>query len=81
MFVMDKPQIEATKRLKDLLTMPVLKFYNPNSATRIKTDASSEGVGAMLEQNIEAEWYPSRSLRSNERNYAQIGDYICSIWL
>ena len=39
MFVMDKPQIEATKRLKDLLTStPVLKFYNPNSATRIQIE-------------------------------------------
>ena len=73
---MDKPQIETAKFSKDLLTSTsVLKFYNPNSATRIRTDASSE-VGTMLEQNIEGEWYPiafaSRSLRSNERNYAQI---------
>ena len=40
-----------------MISTPVLKFYNPNNAARIRTDASSEGVGAMLEQNIEGEWY------------------------
>ena len=83
-FVMDKPQVEAVKRLKDIVTStPVLKYYDPSNPIRIRTDSSSEGLGAMLEQEMNGEWYPvafaSRSLTNAEKNYAQIEKETLSI--
>ena len=75
---LDEPQIAAINRLKEVLTTaPVLTFYNPSQPTRVSVDASSHGLGAILEpQDTDAIWKPigfaSRSLTSAERNYAQI---------
>ena len=76
-FSMEKPQIEAIEKLKDLVTSnTVLKFYNPNLPLRVRSDASSEGLGALLEQKSAGVWHPvayaSRSLNMSERNYAPI---------
>ena len=47
-----KPQLNAIGKLKLLLTTtPCLKIFNPNIQTRLKIDSSSEGLGALLEQN------------------------------
>ena len=77
MYVMQGPQIEAIKKLKSLVTdSPVRKFYNPNAPIRLRTDASIEGLGAMIEQKFDGQWHPiaygSRSLGPSERNYAPI---------
>ena len=63
--------------MKSLITSaPVLKFYDPNLPIRIRTDSSSEGLGAMIEQNHHDLWFPiafaSRALNHSEKNYAQI---------
>ena len=74
MWTFEKPQREAIKKLKELITSsPVLKYYNPNLPTRISSDASQEGLGAVLEQDHDNEWHPvafaSRSLTPAESNY------------
>ena len=76
-FVMEKPQIQAVSRLKEMvMSDAVLKFYDPMLKTRLRSDASNEGLGAMLEQEHGDQWHPvayaSRSLNSSERNYAPI---------
>ena len=51
-FKLQKPQLDAIEKLKILITSaPILKMFDPNLPTRLKIDASSEGVGALLEQN------------------------------
>ena len=82
---LDEPQIAAINRLKEVLTTaPVLNLYNPSLPTRVSVDASSHGLGAILEQqDTDAIWKPigfaSRSLTSAERNYAQIENETLAI--
>jgi len=63
--------------LKSSLTKePVLKFYDQDKPLKVSTDASKSGLGAVLLQQHDTEWYPvayaSRTMTSAERNYAQI---------
>ena len=56
---------------------PVLHFYDPSKPIRVSVDASSHGLGAMLEQqDYHSNWtpiaYASRSMTSTEICYAQI---------
>ena len=83
-FLIQKPQLDAIAELKRLVTSaPVLQFFNPNNPSRLKTDASSEGLGALIEQKFGEEWkpigYASRSLNESEKQYAQIEKEILSI--
>ena len=76
-FLMQKPQLDSFEKLKRLISsVPVLQFFNPNLPTRIRTDSSSVGLGAMLEQCVNGSWHPiafaSRALDKSEQNYAQI---------
>ena len=76
-FILEKPQLNAIQELKFLVTSsPCLKYCNANLPTRLRPDASSEGLGALLEQLHDGEWYPvgfaSRALREYEKKYAQI---------
>ena len=87
-FIMQKPQLDAISLLKHIITTsPCLKFFDPNLPTRLKPDASSEGLGALLEQNHGSEhkemWYPiayaSRALQPFEQRYAQIEKEVLSV--
>ena len=76
-FVIQKPQKDAFDRLKTLIsTTPVLQYYNPNLPTRLRSDSSRIGLGAMIEQEVEEEWhhvaFSSRVLNTSEHYYAQI---------
>lgn len=64
-------------RLKTLLTTePVLTFFDPTKKTKISTDASKDGMGAVLLQADGENWrpvaYASRTMTPTERRYAQI---------
>ena len=51
-FKLEKPQLDAIGKPKILVTItPCLKIFNHNLQTCLKIDASSEGLGALLEQN------------------------------
>ena len=80
----DQPQKEAVIKLKEMITTsPVLRFYDSTLPTRVSSDASITGLGAVLEQKYENNWYPvaygSRSLGKSEQNYCQIESEILSI--
>ena len=50
-FNLQKPQLDTIEKLKILImSAPILIFFS-NLPIRLKIDASSEGVGALLEQN------------------------------
>ena len=87
-FILQKPQIDAIAELKCLITTsPCLKFFHPNLPTRLRPDASSEGLGALLEQNHGSEndekWHPiayaSRALQPFEQRHAQIEKEVLSV--
>ena len=79
----DQPQKEAVKLKEMITTSPVLRFYDTTLPTRVSSDASITGLGAVLEQKYENNWYPvaygSRSLGKSEQNYCQIEREILSI--
>ena len=47
----EKSQLDAIEKLKTLTkSAAILKIFDPNLPTRLKIDASSQGLGALLEQ-------------------------------
>ena len=87
-FDLQQPQLDAIEELKRLITSPpCLRFFDPNLPSRLKPGASSDGLGALLEQNHGSEdsprWspiaYASRALLPYEKNYAQIEKETLSI--
>lgn len=55
---------------------PLLTFFSPDKKTKVSTDASKDGLGAVLLQEDEGAWrpvaYASRSMTATECRYAQI---------
>ena len=75
----DLPQQTAFEAIKAELSKPtVLKLYNPHHSTKLCSDASGAGLGAVLYQHApsEPDWrpvaYASRSLTPTEQRYATI---------
>ena len=71
------------------MSAPILKIFDPNLPARLKIDASSEGVGTILEQNQcllkNRRWrligYSFCTLRDYKKRYAQSEKEIFSIVL
>ena len=72
------PQQTAFETVKrDLTRAPVLALYDHSRETKLSTDASSFGLGAILSQcqatgEFKPVAYASRSMSSAEMRYAQI---------
>ncbi|KAJ8381193.1 hypothetical protein SKAU_G00019710 [Synaphobranchus kaupii] len=62
--------------LEVLAGEPLLMFFCPEKRTKVSTDASKDGLGAVLLQEEEGAWQPvayaSRSMTATECRYAQI---------
>ena len=71
-------QQESFNKLKDeLVSIPVLAYYDPQKTTILSADASSFGLGTVLLQEQDNKEkkpvaYASRSMTSTEQRYAQI---------
>ena len=74
----------AFKKLIECISNePTLAFYDPNKLIKLSSDASQNGLGAVLLQLHDNEWkpvsYASRTLTKSEKNYAQIEKELLSI--
>ncbi|GBG78481.1 hypothetical protein CBR_g26511 [Chara braunii] len=58
-FVFDDDARRSFQALKTAMLMaPVLSIYDPSLPTRVTTDASGYGIGAILEQHDGDDWHP-----------------------
>ncbi|GBG69378.1 hypothetical protein CBR_g4071 [Chara braunii] len=58
-FVFDDDARRSFQALKTTMLMaPILSIYDPTLPTRVTTDASGYGIGAVLEQHDGDEWHP-----------------------
>ncbi len=64
-------------------TEPVLQYYDPNCPIRLSSDASKDGLGAVILQLHDNKWtpvaYASRAMTSAETRYAQIEKELLGI--
>ena len=70
-------QESAWTGIKEILSEhPVLQYYDESKALKVSSDASKDGIGAVLLQETNGEWMPvayaSRSMTKAEKNYATI---------
>lgn len=75
LFVWGKEQQESFKELKNRLSnAETLGYFNPNAKTKVITDASSVGLGAVLIQEVNGDdkviSYASRTLSDVEKRYS-----------
>ncbi|GBG80811.1 hypothetical protein CBR_g31367 [Chara braunii] len=58
-FIFDDDARRSFQALKTAMLMaPVLSIYDPTLPTRVTTDASGYGIGALLEQHDGDDWHP-----------------------
>ncbi|GBG84464.1 hypothetical protein CBR_g38748 [Chara braunii] len=58
-FVFDDDARQTFQALKTAMLMaPILSIYDPTLPTRVTTDASGYGIGAVLEQHDGEDWHP-----------------------
>ena len=69
-------QQEAFSSVKNSLATPTLALHDASRQTKLSTDASSYGLGAVLLQNHDDQWYPvayaPRAMSATEQRYAHI---------
>ena len=76
-WIWEYPQATAFQKIKDLIKSPVLALYTPTRETVVSADASSFGLGAVIQQrqdtgDFKPIAYAWRSMTPTEQKYAQI---------
>ena len=57
---------------KEIVSAPILAYYNPKKQTVLQTDASIKGLGAYLLQEKKPVYFTSKSLMDAQRGYVTI---------
>ena len=73
----------ALQRTKEEISEGVtLPYFNPKTSTILQTDASKQGLGAVLLQNSKPVMFASRALTVSERNYQNLErECLAMIWV
>ena len=80
-------QEKAFNKVKQaIITAPTLAHYDVDKQTMVSSDASSYGIGGLIQQLHGSEWKPvaycSRTLNDTEQRYAQIEkELLAATWV
>lgn len=61
-----------TQVKREVSSLGILRYFDPNTETVIETDASLKGLGAVLLQDGKPGWYASKAITETEQQYANI---------
>ena len=61
-----------TQMKKEILSVPVLAYYNPKKQTVLQTDAGIKGLGACLLQEDKPVYFASKALTDDQKGYVAI---------
>ena len=57
---------------KEIMTAPILAYYNPKKPTILQTNTSCKGLGACLLQNEKPVYFASKALTETQKGYVAI---------
>ena len=67
-----KHQSAFTQMKQEIVSAPILAFYNPKKQTVLQTDASIKGLGACLMQEENPVYFASKALTDAQQGYVAI---------
>ncbi|XP_046557148.1 uncharacterized protein K02A2.6-like [Haliotis rubra] len=77
------PEHEATfQEIKNMITKspgPILQYFDQKKSVTLETDASQNGLGAVIFQDKGPVAFASKAMTNSQRNYAQIEKEMLSI--
>ena len=74
-------ELLSTKPKRKFPEKWLLPYFNPKTSTTLQTDASKQGLGAVLLQNSKPVMFASRALTGSERNYQNLErECLATIW-
>ena len=82
----DEKTLKAFNDIKQAMADAfLLAYYQPDAPTNIMTDASSNGVGAVLQQQVNDAWRPiaffSKTLKPRETKYSTFDRELLAVYL
>ena len=77
----DSVRVAFNKTKEEISRKVILPYFNPQASTTLQTDASKQGLGAVIMQNSKPVMFPSRALTGSEWNYQNLErECLAMIW-
>ena len=77
----DSVRVAFNKTKEEISRKIILPYFNPMVSPTLQTDASKQGLGAVLLQNSKPVMFASRALTGSERNYQNLErECLAMIW-
>ena len=54
-----QPQEQAFREIKEMMSATILAIYDPNKDTKVNADASSYGIGDVMQKKENGIWKPN----------------------